>query len=58
LRSFGFRNDFVDWVRARGPYEFALDDRITEVIQPEPGHLFGDVVRYLQQIAGVPGVKW
>ena len=58
LRSFGFKSEFVDWVRARGPYEFALDDRITEVIQPEPGHLFGDIVRYLQQIAGVPGVKW
>jgi hypothetical protein len=58
LRAFGLTNEFVDWVRARGPYEFALDDRITEVIQPDPGGLFKLVVSYMQQTAGVPGVKW
>jgi hypothetical protein len=58
LRAFGLTNDFVDWTRARGPYEFALDDRITEVIQPDPGGLFKLIVSYMQQAAGVPGVKW
>ncbi|MBI1979020.1 MAG: hypothetical protein HYS62_03105 [Candidatus Aenigmarchaeota archaeon] len=47
-----------DWLRARGPYEFAMDDRIAEVMQLESmvqGYWF--IVRYLQKGAGVPGIK-
>lgn len=47
-----------DWLRARGPYEFAMDDRIAEVFQLETmyqGYLF--VLRYLQKGAGVPGIR-
>ncbi|MEK6909939.1 MAG: hypothetical protein AABW61_02575, partial [Candidatus Aenigmatarchaeota archaeon] len=47
-----------DWLRARGPYEFAMDDRIAEVFQLEnmmQGYFF--VLRYLQKGAGVPGVR-
>ncbi len=47
-----------DWLRARGPYEFAMDDRIAEVFQLEnmvQGYFF--VLRYLQRGAGVPGVR-
>lgn len=47
-----------DWLRARGPYEFAMDDRIAELFQMETmfqGYLF--VLRYLQKGAGVPGVR-
>jgi hypothetical protein len=58
LRSFGLTGSFVDVLRARGPYEFALDDRITEVIQPAPGEVFHTLVGFLQQSAGVPGAKW
>ncbi|MBU5537139.1 MAG: hypothetical protein QW818_03405 [Candidatus Aenigmatarchaeota archaeon] len=47
-----------DWLRARGPYEFAMDDRIAELFQLETmmqGYLF--VVRYLQNKGGVPGIR-
>jgi hypothetical protein len=58
LRSFGLTTPFVDYLRARGPYEFALDDRLTEIYQPGPGELFGTVKNYLLQAIGVPGVRW
>ena len=58
LRSFGLTTNFVDVLRAHGKYEFALDDRITEILQPDPGGVFKFFVSYLQQTAGVPGVKW
>lgn len=47
-----------DWLRARGNYEFAMDDRIAEMFQMETmfqGYLF--VLRYLQKGAGVPGIR-
>ncbi len=47
-----------DWLRARGPYEFAMDDRIAEMFQLETmmqGYFF--VLRYLQKGAGVPGIR-
>lgn len=47
-----------DWLRARGPYEFAMDDRISEMFQLETmykGYLF--VLRFLQSKSGVPGVR-
>ena len=47
-----------DWLRARGPYEFAMDDRIAEVFQLENmTQGFHFVLRYLQRGAGVPGVR-
>jgi len=58
LRSFGLTTPFVDYLRARGPYEFALDDRLTEIYQPGPGELFGTVKNYLLQAIGVPGIRW
>jgi len=58
LRSFGLTTPFVDYLRARGPYEFALDDRLTEIYQPGPGELFSTVKNYLLQAIGVPGVRW
>ena len=59
LHSFGITTELIDVLRARyGPYEFALDDRITEIIQPEPGSLFQTIRGYIQQGAGVPGAKW
>lgn len=54
-KNFGVR---FDWLRARGPYEFAMDDRIAQMYQREVmAQGFGFVLRYLQQAAGVPGVK-
>ncbi len=47
-----------DWLRARGPYEFAMDDRLAEVFQLETmtqGFLY--FLRYLQRGVGVPGVR-
>ncbi len=58
LRAFGLTTPFVDYLRARGPYEFALDDRITEIFQPGPGEAFGLIRSYLQQSIGVPGIRW
>lgn len=55
-KNFGLR---FDWLRARGPYEFAMDDRIAEMFQLEAmyqGYLL--VLRHLQKGAGVPGVRW
>ncbi|MBI2545370.1 MAG: hypothetical protein HYW22_02100 [Candidatus Aenigmarchaeota archaeon] len=55
LNLFGIKLGFF---RGRGPYEIAMDDRISEMYQLEAafqGYLF--VLRYLQQGAGVPGVK-
>ncbi len=55
LRRWGL--DF-DWLRARGPYEFAMDDRLAEMFQLETmmqGYFF--VIRYLQKGAGVPGIR-
>ncbi len=55
LHDFGF--DF-DWLRARGPYEFAMDDRIAEMFQMETmfqGYLY--VLRFMQKGAGVPGIR-
>ncbi len=53
--SFGVR---FDWLRARGPYEFAMDDRIAEMFQVESmvqGYLY--TLRYLQQGVKVPGIR-
>ncbi len=58
LRSFGLTTPFVDFLRANGPYEFALDDRITEIYQPGPGEMFATVKNYLLQAIGVPGIRW
>ncbi len=47
-----------DWLRARGDYEFAMDDRMAEMFQLETmfqGYLF--ILRYLQRGAGVPGIR-
>ncbi|MBI2542649.1 MAG: hypothetical protein HYW24_00465 [Candidatus Aenigmarchaeota archaeon] len=55
LSSFGLR---FDWLRARGPYEFAMDDRIAEMFQVETmvqGYLY--VLRYLQRGVNVPGIR-
>ncbi len=55
LNGFGLK---FDWLRARGPYEFAMDDRLAEMFQLETmyqGYLF--VLRYLQRGAGVPGIR-
>lgn len=47
-----------DWLRARGPYEFAMDDRIAEVFQLENmTQAYQVVFRYLQKGAGVPGIR-
>lgn len=55
LDAFGLK---FDWLRARGPYEFAMDDRIAEMFQVEnmvQGYLY--VLRFLQKGAGVPGIR-
>ncbi|MBI2084505.1 MAG: hypothetical protein HYT70_02740 [Candidatus Aenigmarchaeota archaeon] len=55
LSSLGLKFDVL---RARGPYEFAMDDRIAEMFQVESmvqGYLY--VLRYLQQGVKVPGIR-
>ncbi|MBI2546831.1 MAG: hypothetical protein HYW23_00080 [Candidatus Aenigmarchaeota archaeon] len=53
--TFGLKFDIL---RARGPYEFAVDDRLAEMFQLETmyqGYLF--VLRYLQRGSGVPAIR-
>jgi hypothetical protein len=41
-----------------GPYEKVSDDRLTEFYYPHAGRWFAAVKRFIQQSAGVPGIKW
>jgi hypothetical protein len=55
LKSIGIN---VSWLRTVGHYEFAMEDRLAEVFQPDVGGMFFTVKGYLQQNAGVPGARW
>lgn len=49
----------IGWLRARGPYEFAMYDRITKIFQIETGGMaMGQVVGFIKSKAGVPGIRW
>ena len=55
LSAMGLR---IDFLRARGPYEFAMDDRIAQLYQREAmAQGFAYILRYIQQNSGVPGVR-
>ncbi len=49
----------ADWVRASGPYEFAMYDRLTKFFQIETGGTATSlVINYIKAKAGVPGITW
>ncbi|MFH0711131.1 MAG: hypothetical protein V1944_00980 [Candidatus Aenigmatarchaeota archaeon] len=52
LDKFGLR---MDYLTARGPYEFALNQRVTKLYQTIIGPEFGRVVSYMKSKFGVPG---
>lgn len=57
FKEFGFP---VQVIRAVGPYEFMLDQRLKKIIQVAPGTEYGRIVDFLKTKFGVPGfeTKW
>ena len=56
--SFNF-DDFVKklipaFIRARGPYEFAIAERLTKYYFKPTGQAFGQVTSFLKSSFGVP----
>lgn len=49
----------IDLLRAYGPYEFAMYDRLTKLFQIETGGMaMGQVVSFIKAKVGVPGMRW
>lgn len=45
------------FIRARGPYEFIVSDRITKYYLKQSGMVFAEIKNYLQRVFDVPGAK-